>query len=55
MEYFESILENLSSFDEMDTYGHLDYIVRYGPNQNRFYSYENYKEILDENSKKTCQ
>lgn len=48
MEYFESILENLSSFDEMDTYGHLDYIVRYGPNQNRFYSYENYKEILDE-------
>lgn len=46
-EYFESILENLSAFSEMDSYGHLDYIVRYGPNQNRFYSYEKYSEILD--------
>ena len=48
MEYFESILENLSAFDEMDTYGHLDYIVRYGPNQNKFYSYGRYQDILDE-------
>lgn len=48
MEYFESILENLSAFDEMDTYGHLDYIVRYGPNQNKFYSYGRYRDILDE-------
>lgn len=46
-EYFESILENLSAFDEMDTYGHLDYIVRYGPNQNRFYTYEKYQDVLD--------
>ena len=48
MEYFESILENLSAFSEMDVYGHIDYIVRYGPNQNREYSYGRYKEILDE-------
>ena len=48
MEYFESILENLSAFGEMDTYGHLDYIVRYGPNQNKFYSYGRYQDILDE-------
>lgn len=48
MEYFESILENLSAFDEMDAYGHLDYIVRYGPNQNKFYSYGRYQDILDE-------
>lgn len=47
MEYFESILENLSSFDEMDVYGHLDYVVRYGPGQNQEYSYERYKDILD--------
>ncbi len=48
LEYFESILENLDAFHEMDTYGHLDYIVRYGPplppppppNKNQFYSYE---------------
>lgn len=48
MEYFESILENVAAFDEMDVYGHIDYVVRYGPNQNRQYSYGRYKEILDE-------
>jgi histidinol-phosphatase (PHP family) len=48
MEYFESILENLSEFSEMDAYGHLDYVVRYGPNQNREYSYGRYQDILDE-------
>ena len=47
-EYFESILENIAAFDEMDVYGHIDYVVRYGPNQNRQYSYGRYKEILDE-------
>lgn len=55
MEYFESILENLSAFDEMDTYGHLDYIVRYGPNQNKFYSYGRYQDILDEILKKLIE
>lgn len=47
LEYFESILENLDAFHEMDTYGHLDYIVRYGPNKNQFYSYKKYRNILD--------
>lgn len=55
MEYFESILKNLSAFDEMDTYGHLDYIVRYGPNQNRFYSYRRYQDILDAILKKLVE
>ena len=48
MEYFESILENLHAFSEMDVYGHIDYIVRYGPNQNKYYTYERYQDILDE-------
>lgn len=48
MEYFESILENLTCFSEMNVYGHIDYIVRYGPNKNREYSYERYQDILDE-------
>ena len=39
-EYFESILENLAVFDEMDVYGHIDYVVRYGPNKNQHYTYE---------------
>lgn len=46
-EYFQSILENLDTFDGMDVYGHIDYIVRYGPNKNRDYSYEKYQDILD--------
>lgn len=46
-EYFQSILENLDAFDGMDVYGHIDYIVRYGPNKNRDYSYEKYRDILD--------
>lgn len=32
-EYFESILENIAAFDEFDVYGHIDYVVRYGPNK----------------------
>lgn len=48
MEYFESILENLAAFSAMDVYGHIDYVVRYGPNQNREYSYGRYQDILDE-------
>ncbi len=48
IEYFESILENLAVFSEMDVYGHIDYVVRYGPNQNREYSYRRYQDILDE-------
>lgn len=47
LEYFESIPENIRVFGEGDVYGHLDYVVRYGPNKNRFYSYERYREILD--------
>ena len=51
-EYFESILENISAYDGFDVYGHIDYIVRYGPNKNREYSYGRYKDILDEILKK---
>ena len=48
LEYFQSILQNLETFSDFDVYGHIDYVVRYGPNKNRFYSYEKYKDILDE-------
>lgn len=27
--YFQSILDNISAFDDFDVYGHLDYVVRY--------------------------
>lgn len=47
-EYFESILENLHTDVDFDVYGHIDYVVRYGPNRNRYYSYKRYAEIIDE-------
>lgn len=47
-EYFESILENIKKFSNFDVYGHLDYVVRYGPNKDKNYSYEAYRDIFDE-------
>ena len=47
-EYFSSILENLAVYDDFDVYGHIDYVVRYGPNRNRFYTYEKYADLLEE-------
>lgn len=48
LRYFETILENVAEFDDIDVYGHIDYIVRYGPTQAENYSYHEYQEILDE-------
>ena len=48
MEYFESILENIAAFHEFDVYGHIDYVVRYGPEKNKNYSYDKYKDVIDE-------
>lgn len=46
-EYFESILENIQVFDGFDVYGHIDYVVRYGPNRNEQYSYQKYSDVID--------
>lgn len=46
--YFESILENINTDADYDVYGHIDYVVRYGPNKNTFYSYKKYSDIIDE-------
>lgn len=45
--YFKTITQNIAAFKNFDTYGHIDYVVRYGPNQNHDYTYEKYKEFLD--------
>ena len=47
-EYFESILENIAAFDGFDVYGHIDYVVRYGPTKNASYDWNDYKDIIDE-------
>lgn len=45
--FFEVSLQRVRDLDCYDSYGHLDYVVRYGPNKNRFYQYGTYQEYLD--------
>ena len=52
LEYFTSILENLNVCGNFDVYGHLDYVVRYGPSKDLGYSYEMYSDIFDRILKK---
>ncbi len=48
-EFFRAELETLQAIspEDYDTLGHMDYIVRYGPNRNRDYSYEAYADLID--------
>jgi histidinol-phosphatase (PHP family) len=50
--YFQSIIENCKLYkDYFHVYGHLDYIIRYvptGDGKKADYSYEDYKDLLDE-------
>ena len=45
--YFEETLLNLELFNDIDTLGHMDYVVRYGPIKNRYYSYRKYSKYID--------
>lgn len=46
-EYFECTLENLKAFNNYDSLGHLDYIVRYGKAKDTDYSYAKYADYID--------
>lgn len=46
-EYFIEQFETLRQLSDYDTLGHMDYIVRYGPNQNKNYSYHTYADYID--------
>lgn len=46
-EYYESILENIGAFSGFDSYGHLDYVFRYGPEGTSEDTYCDYAEIVD--------
>lgn len=46
-EYFSSMLSCLEAFHDFDTLGHMDYIVRYAP-QDFVYQPADYQEITDE-------
>lgn len=47
-EYFDETLKNAQSDVDFDVYGHIDYVVRYGPNKNQFYSYQKFSDVIDE-------
>ncbi|MCI6466988.1 MAG: histidinol-phosphatase HisJ family protein [Faecalicatena sp.] len=51
-ETFQATLEDLDAVDDFDVLGHIDYVVRYGKNKTQEYSYQKYKEELDEILKK---
>lgn len=46
--YFESILYNVTHFKDYNVYGHLDYILRYGPNQADNFDIKDYRDIFEE-------
>lgn len=45
--YFETIYDNITSYDNFDSIGHLDYVLRYAPNRNRIFYYNDYADIID--------
>ena len=45
--YFEEELSNASMYEDYDSYGHLDYILRYGSSGNRSFTYEKFEDLLD--------
>lgn len=47
LEYFIYIKECISSCLDFDVYGHLDYVLRYGPTKNTGFRYPDYQEVID--------
>ena len=47
-QYFLSILDNVKAYDSFHVYGHLDYIMRYVPNQTKPYDPMDYYDIFKE-------
>ncbi len=45
--YFAVSLARIKKIDCFDVCGHLDYVVRYGPNKNLYYTYSAYREYID--------
>lgn len=39
--------QRILAFDCFHSFGHLDYVVRYGPNKNRFFDYHAYSDYID--------
>lgn len=48
LRYFVSTLERIRAMDCFDSLGHLDYIIRYGPNKNKNYDPADYMDVIDQ-------
>lgn len=48
--YFNDMLTSIREYDNFDSLGHLDYLIRYIPPYcgNKDYAYKEYKEVIDE-------
>lgn len=46
-EFFEDIFQNAKAYSDFDVYGHLDYMIRYAPYEDKHYMYETCKTVLD--------
>lgn len=46
--YFETTLNRIRSMDCYDCLGHLDYVIRYGPEKNENYRPGDYQDLIDE-------
>lgn len=45
---FAEMADNIKAFDGFDTFGHMDYAVRYGEHQEKEYSYKELSDEIDE-------
>ncbi len=45
--YFSETLENIQLFKDFDVLGHLDYIIRYYPGEDKLYRYADYADRID--------
>lgn len=45
---FEEMLQLVNTIEDFDVLGHMDYIVRYGNYQAKYYSYQRYSDLIDE-------
>lgn len=46
-EYFESVYNCIKTCPYFDVYGHIDYVVRYGPTKGDNYTYAKHSDVLD--------
>lgn len=47
IKYFECVYDNIQTYNNYDSLGHLDYILRYAPSKNSRFGYRDFSDIID--------